>query len=103
MTEQYLKITRKRYDAVVKELTQQYNYKSLEPKQLQKLIDKVIGIRFGFTKVVVTYGIKVKVPWYKKPFHKPDTKEFDLKNWFLFREGIIENLYNKGLIKIDFF
>lgn len=31
-----------------------------------------------------------------------DVQIFDLKNWIIFREGIIENLYNKGKCKVKF-
>jgi hypothetical protein len=57
----------------------------------------------GVTAIKVTY---------KQPFIRNllsilfkrfrDVKSYDLANWVIFRGGILENLYDKGLCKIKF-
>ncbi len=63
------------------------NYVSFLKKGIK---DKLIPIKLGFDKVVVTYLDK-------------KTKEFDYLNWLTFRSGIITNLYLNKRCTIEFF
>jgi len=58
-------------------------------KELLKINDAEILSKKGIKKVKVIYKDK-------------STKEYDLDYWIAFKDGIIENLYNKKLCKINF-
>ncbi len=58
----------------------------------------------GVTKIVVEYNMP-KRTWFERLFflnRKKFKKEFEPRRWVIFRKDIIENLYNKGLCKINF-
>jgi len=73
MEEDYLNITKDYYMTLLNT--------GVKPEEMPE--------ELGFYKVKVTYRDK-------------SNKKFDLNNWFLFRKGIKENLYDKGLCKIKF-
>ncbi len=67
-------------------------------------IDNVEELQdLNVNKVLVNYRCR----WYQKLIdfitkkHR-DKKEFDLHNWVIFRNGIIKNLYDKGICNIKF-
>ena len=75
----------------------------MKTQELLKINDSDKLKKLGVKKVQVTYrqGILNTLIsfFYKK---NRATKDFKLDYWITFKDGIIENLYNKGLCKINF-
>lgn len=67
-------------------------------------IDNVDKLKdLNVIKIKVNYRTKtmqIIIDFFFKKYR--DKKEFDLHNWVIFKDGIIKNLYNKGVCNIKF-
>ena len=59
------------------------------------------NLKIKSVKVIYKQGFWLKLLSFFSP-KLSDTSEFNLHNWVIFKDGIINNLYNKGLCKIIF-
>ncbi len=88
------------------ETTEVKKNKKMNKKLFEELleIDNQNDLKdLGVTCILVTY----KQPFFRNllsiPFKRfRDIKSFDLADWIIFRDGILEILYYKGLCKIQF-